>query len=174
LSASASQREADRSMAAGMDDYLGKPMQLAQMKAALERWLPAVASRAHAGIAAVATDDAPSPALDVRVLEGLIGNEPSVVSEFLRDFRSGTESTALKLRAAYADHDAAQAGEQAHKLMSSARAVGALQLGNLCERMAEAGRTRDTVILGRLWPVFELELGAVIACLDRLQASAAA
>jgi len=170
LSASASQREADRARTAGMDDYLGKPMQLAQLKAALDRWLPAVASRPHSGVEPIAMDGAPSPALDVRVLEGLIGSEPGVVREFLRDFRSGTESTALKLEMAYADHEVAQAAEQAHKLMSSARAVGAVQLGELCERMAEAGRTRDSVNLGRLWPLFELELGAVIACLDRLQA----
>lgn len=152
-----------------MDDYLGKPMQLAQLKAALDQWLPAVASRSQPGVEAVAMDGEPS-AVDVRVLEGLIGNEPGVVREFLRDFRSGTESTALKLQAACADHDAAQAVEQAHKLMSSARAVGALQLGQLCERLAAAGRTRDPAMLDTLWPVFEQELGAVIACLDRLQA----
>ena len=169
LSASASKREADRSRTSGMDDYLGKPMQLAQLKAALDRWLPAVASRPHPGIEAVAMDGAPS-AVDVRVLEGLIGHEPGVVREFLRDFRSGAESTALKLQTACADHDAAQAIEQAHKLMSSARAVGALQLGQLCERMAAAGRARDPAQLVKLWPVFERELGAVIACLDRLQA----
>ncbi len=46
LTANALKGEAERCRASGMDDYLSKPLRLADLKAALERWLPAAASMA--------------------------------------------------------------------------------------------------------------------------------
>jgi CheY-like chemotaxis protein len=40
LTANASTSDCDRCLAAGMDDYLAKPLNLPQLTAALSRWLP--------------------------------------------------------------------------------------------------------------------------------------
>ena len=61
--------------------------------------------------------------------------------------------------------DIAGAVAQAHKLKSSARTVGALALGDLCERIEAAGKAGDDEALGRLLPAFERESAMVAAWL---------
>ncbi|MCC2681997.1 MAG: multi-sensor hybrid histidine kinase [Nitrosospira multiformis] len=99
--------------------------------------------------------------VDVHILEQLVGNDPGVISEFLQDFRVSARKTADELRAAYQAGDAKTAGSIAHKLKSSARSVGALQLGELCAQMEQAGKAGDMTRLNELLPRFESELAAV-------------
>ncbi len=56
--------EAERCRAAGMDDYIGKPVQLARLQEVLQRWMPAAGSEAAAAPAdtAAAVDPRPWPA----------------------------------------------------------------------------------------------------------------
>ena len=160
--------EAEHCRASGMDDYLTKPLQLAALRAALERWLPAAQSSAYAGAKPYRRTPG-AKAVDVGVLEGLVGSDPAVVLEFLNDFRTSSARTAPALTAACSSGQPTRAGEQAHKLKSSARAVGALALGELCSQMEAAGRAGSTERLATLLPLFEKELGAVNAYLDSLK-----
>ncbi len=166
LTANALKGEAEHCRAVGMDDYLSKPVQLADLKATLAKWLPA----ADASPATPVTPAPPSPPsppsppagpVDVSVLEGLVGNDPAVISEFLRDFRSSSIRIAAELRAAYQVGQAAAVSAAAHKLKSSARSVGALALGELCAEMEQAGKAGDTGALAVLLPRFEAEMAAV-------------
>ena len=168
LSASTSKREADRYQTPDMDAFLSKPLQLADLKATLEKWLPRLANN-------LPLHNEPSPmsagghAVDLKVLERLVGDDPEVVREFLDDFRISATRIALELTAACTEHRAVSASEQAHMLMSSARAMGALALGDLCAEMERAGNAGDTGTLTTLLPTFEREFDAVIASLDALQ-----
>jgi HPt (histidine-containing phosphotransfer) domain-containing protein len=58
------------------------------------------------------------------------------------------------------------AGALAHKLKSSARSVGALLLGELCEEMERGGKAGDREALVMLLPKFEHELAKVERYLD--------
>ena len=109
---------------------------------------------------------ASTAALDVSVLAALVGDDPAVIREFLLDFRASATSIATELGAACAAGDAAQAQALAHKLKSSARAVGALALGELCAEIEQAGRSGGT--LAPLLARFEREMAAVAAYLDAL------
>jgi PAS domain S-box-containing protein len=167
LTANILKGEAQHCREVGMDAYLSKPLQLADLKAALETWLPAVASGTHTHVAAAPKADA-VPVVDVRALERLIGNDRPVILEFLNDFRISAAKIALELKAACTACQAVQASEQAHKLKSSARAVGAHALGELCAAMEEAGKAGSTETLLALLPRFEQELDAVNTFLDSL------
>ena len=100
----------------------------------------------------------------------LVGNDPEVISEFLRDFRASSDRIAAELRSACQAGQAQAAGAAAHKLKSSARSVGALALGELCAEMERAGKAGDMQALNALLPRFEAELGAVDTYIDSLQA----
>jgi CheY-like chemotaxis protein/HPt (histidine-containing phosphotransfer) domain-containing protein len=169
LTANACNGEPDLCRTAGMDDYLSKPLQLANLKTILETWLPAVAPGPQPRDVAVIHGVA-IRAVDVRVLERLVGNDPAIVLEFLSDFRITTARIAVDLIAACVDREALQASAQAHKLMSSARSVGALALGELCAEMETAGKAGNAGALATLLPLFEQEFDAVNAFLDTLQA----
>ncbi|HEX7441988.1 MAG TPA: ATP-binding protein, partial [Caldimonas sp.] len=136
LTANALKEEADRCRAAGMDEYLTKPVQVGTLEATLQRWLDGGAAAA----AWTAELSAPPPrrgergeAVDATVLPSLIGNDPARLSEFLLDFVAIAGTGATGLHSALAAGRVAQAGAVAHRLKSSARAIGAIHLGDLCE-----------------------------------------
>lgn len=169
LTANVFKGEADRCRLLGMDDYLGKPLQLAELKACLEKWLPAV------DIALPFKLETQSPAsaakvLDLSVLQNAIGNDPAVMLEFLRDFQSSASKIALELTRACEHHESQLAGQQAHKLMSSARAIGAAVLGALCAEIETTGKAGNLEMLTALLPLFEQEFDKVVATIDALLA----
>ncbi len=139
LTANAMKGEADRCRAAGMDDYLTKPVALPLLKASIERWLappPVTAAPAPEPPA----DPVPAGPVDLRVLASLIGSDPEMLQHFQADYLDHGRQQMDGLRAALDAHRLPEAGAQAHKLKSSSRSVGALALGDLCERLEAAAR----------------------------------
>lgn len=151
LTASTLQGEAERCRAAGMDDFLVKPLQLARLKAALETWLPGR-----------------TPVVDVSVLEALVGDDVGVILSFLQQFGTSAGLLGAQLKAACVKRQPAYAAAQAHKLKSAARTVGALGLGEVCSSI-EATDSADAQLA--LLPDFERELDAVIAFLEAYNAA---
>ncbi|MCX7168433.1 MAG: ATP-binding protein, partial [Rhodocyclales bacterium] len=161
--------EIENCQAAGMDELLVKPADLVQLKAVLRKWLPTGVAGSVDTLAAVS----PAPTLvpvDVSVLAALVGDDPATIREFLLDFRTSATSIAAELSAACAAGAAAQAEALAHKLKSSARAVGALALGELCAELEAAGKTGQAAALSGVWPRFEAEMAAVDTTLADLTA----
>ncbi|HET7060608.1 MAG TPA: Hpt domain-containing protein, partial [Nitrosospira sp.] len=74
-----------------------------------------------------------------------------------------------ELRNACEAGDAQAAGAAAHKLKSSARSVGALELGELSARMEQTGKAGDIKGLKALLPQFDAQLAAVDAYIDAQQ-----
>jgi PAS domain S-box-containing protein len=160
LTANALKDEATRCRAVGMDDYLSKPCRLADLQAMLEKWLPAVAE-SRPDLPVPPASDAPRGPVDVRVLEALVGDDPTVLQGLAQGFRASAAKAAAELRRACSAHRAAEAGAVAHKLKSSARAVGALALGELCAELEAAGKASQNAVLAALLPRFEAEMAAV-------------
>jgi PAS domain S-box-containing protein len=183
LTANALKGEAEHCRAAGMDDYLSKPAQLADLNAMIEKWLPLAAAvspsptvvpdsmslprtpiRGHPGRlrSGLRIESAMTTApVDVSVLKALVGDDPAMISELLQDFRLSATGIAAELRSACAAGQAGASSAAAHKLKSSARAVGALALGELCEEMEQAGKAGEVEALTVLLPRFEAEMAAV-------------
>ncbi|WP_157981472.1 ATP-binding protein [Cognatilysobacter tabacisoli] len=161
ITANALRGEAARTRAAGMDEYLTKPIQLAALRAALDRWLPLPAARPGPAPAAV-VDTPPTRALDLDVLRGLLGEGSDVVDEVLRDFGRGLAASAHELRAAFAEGDTVALGAIAHRLKSACRTVGALPMGDLCAELENAARRSDKSSLSHRLKLFD-------GALDELQ-----
>ena len=97
FTANALKGEAEHCRAVGMDDYLSKPVQLAHLKAILQKWLPAPGPthpvqplNPVAPVAASVASPAAQKPVEVSILEELVGNDPAVISEFLQDFRTSS------------------------------------------------------------------------------------
>jgi PAS domain S-box-containing protein len=179
FTANALKGEAERCKAIGMDDYLSKPVQLVQLKAMLKKWQPVMHSDPIAqaptdadGRVVTPLTEAPD-AVDIKVLAGLIGNEPAVIREFMNDFSSSSTQITDELRTTFAAGDTRATGALAHKLKSSARAVGAMALGELCAAMEQAGKANDAASLVLLLPRFEAELLRVNTFLHRFETTGA-
>jgi two-component system sensor histidine kinase/response regulator len=170
LTANALKGEAEHCRAVGMDDYRSKPAPLTELKAVLDQWLPA-APIARKGNNLSPTTAIPQPAaspvpVDVSALKMLVGDDPTTIHEFLQDFRASAAGITVELRTACAASHTKDAAAAAHKLKSSARAVGAAALGELCASIEEAGKAGDSGDLSRLLPRFDAEMAAVEVYLD--------
>jgi len=155
LSANALRGESERCFAAGMDDYLSKPTPLAALGAMMEKWLPR-----H--------EPAPTPPIDVAVLQAIVGADEQVTAEFLRDFRASAQRMSESLAVACAEHRTADATSAAHCLKSSASTVGAPRLAQVCAQIEAAGRAGETGVMAMLLPSFNAEVRAVEDYLDTL------
>ncbi|NLA69105.1 MAG: Hpt domain-containing protein [Gammaproteobacteria bacterium] len=82
---------------------------------------------------------------DLRALHDTVGDDPAVLGEIIGCFDTVATGMRAGLLRAAADRDAGAAALLAHSLKSSSRAVGALPLGSLCERLEAraAGGRRD-------------------------------
>jgi two-component system sensor histidine kinase/response regulator len=115
---------------------------------------------------AESADEAP---VDVSILESILGGNWQLVDEVLREFCDCAIALGRKLIECCGELKATEAAEIAHKLKSSARAVGALKLGELCEAIERAGNRTDMVECARLGSQFQAELAAVTLFLHGLQ-----
>jgi PAS domain S-box-containing protein len=156
FTANALKGEAERCRAIGMDDYLSKPVQLAQLKEMLKKWQPVMISTTFTPSVTVQT-----AAVDVKFLEALIGSDATVVREFLQDFLRTAIQIAMEMRLACQGQDALRTRASAHKLKSAARSVGAQILGDICSAMETAGKQGNSALLTTLLPQFEQELARV-------------
>jgi len=171
LTANALDGEAERCKAAGFDDYLTKPLPLTELKARLESWLPADASATPAAEEAAdggTTDRTVAVPVDLGALTRLVGDDPAEVRAFLRLYRQSTATVVAELQAAREHGDGRQVGAAAHKLKSSARAIGATTLADLCAALEAAGDLDRAERLEALWPSFDAALAAVDAHLASL------
>ncbi len=154
LTASALKGEAERCLAAGMDDYLAKPVPIATLATMLQRWLPHTASAPmDAGVAgnddatasaAPASDGFPQleeapPLLDYNALNDLSGGDEAETSAVLRDFLDATAQDLAQLAQAREDGDIPAIARQAHKIKGAARLVGAIELAHAAAELEAAG-----------------------------------
>jgi signal transduction histidine kinase/DNA-binding response OmpR family regulator len=131
VTAAASAEDRARCAEAGMDDYLTKPLQVAALAQALEKWL-AGAATAAAPIAAPAADNVPAADLmDFGRLEEFRefdDEDLSMTREVIALFRQDTPTRLEAVAAALAAHDREALATAAHALKGSAGNVGASAL----------------------------------------------
>ena len=140
LTAHALREEASRAKAAGMDDYLTKPVQIARLRAVLEKWLP-TDTAANAMSAPCEPDRADEVlVMDVEVLKEMVGDDASLVRELLSDYLEAAKAYVAQLREAFDAGDTRRMTDITHKLKSSSRSVGAMVMGDLCAELESASR----------------------------------
>jgi signal transduction histidine kinase/DNA-binding response OmpR family regulator len=148
LTASALKGERERCLAAGMDDYLSKPVRRPELMEALRRWLAggavAVPAPAPSPEAAPAFD---RPALDLEVINGLRGapgrGRPDLFRRLAPLYLSEAATTLASLLSAVGAGDATEASRLAHMLKSSSTMLGAARLAEMLRGIEMAGRASD-------------------------------
>jgi len=164
MTAGAMKEDRDLCLAAGMDDYVSKPVHLEQLRATIERWGECISGRARktAGPAAATTGRGPAvaPELPAALRELEDEGTPEVLAEVIDLFLASVPCTLADLQDAARRGDGRALKFAAHRLKGGSAAMSADRMAELCrelEAQADAaldGGTGDA--LAQLYAEFEV------------------
>jgi len=155
-------------LAAGMDDYIAKPIQLKLLADALARAAPALSRRRPlAPMPRRGDNPRDDPAkgntmtdedvLDMEQIEELISLDETrvVLAEFVGMFTAQAPARIAEIRAAVQEGDLARVASVAHSLKGASGNLGARLVAEVSKRLEHAGRSGDAAQM--LADVSELE-----------------
>jgi two-component system sensor histidine kinase/response regulator len=152
MTAHAMAGDREKCMAAGMDDYVAKPLRPDQVDQILDRWLPAVAGAPGDGAAAgnghvpaaAGDGDEPDP-IDEQRFGDLAREFPAAaVREVVVAFIDSTPPIIERVVLAAEGVDHAEVAAGAHRLKGGCLAVGAAALNDLASELEALGRDGAT------------------------------
>ena len=160
LTANAMKGEEARCLAFDMDAYLSKPIEMTQLNSLLVQWLVKEPIKPVLGFAEL-------PIFDPEILTRTIGNRPAHHERLLESFCISAQKNSKMLQQAGRENDHPCVGEVAHAQKAAARAVGAMYLGQICEKLefaVKSGNWHELQALLSEYPhAFDLTVSAVNA-----------
>ncbi len=165
LTAHAMQSDRDRCLAAGMDDFIAKPIRREQLHAALECWMPAKRTVVKIGPPESPPAGAAGGALDAELQANLRAWRAeageAVARDLLAVFLRNTRENVASLRAAVDAADFPAVERFTHGLKGSTATFGAMRLARAVRDVEAAMKSRSEAALPAL-------TGCVEACLRTL------
>ena len=138
ITANALEGEAERCLAAGMDDYLSKPVTIPELSSKLAQWLP----RAPSMATAQPVDEEAAP-VAMGILLDLADGDAEAAKAILGEFMESA-GTDLDGAAGSAEaRDAVGLARHAHRLKGSAAMIGAVALAKAASELEALARNRD-------------------------------
>jgi CheY-like chemotaxis protein len=160
MTATAQPDERERCLAAGMDDYLPKPVRIEALAGALTRWVPVAASEPlnetekslPQAIPEVRAEGDRAVVLDPTTLQRLKSlarmMEEAWFTRLLEKFQNDAVADISAMRQALAEGDWVGLSHTAHRLSGASLNIGAHEMGDTCRRLEELDRTQTSAAVG--------------------------
>ncbi len=145
MTARASGSDHQQCKAAGMDDFLTKPIEPEKLTPVLQKWIPAYSQ------IKVKPEEFPTlqetSMLDARTVQRLhhlaMQRDPAVLGELVRTFLKETKDRIAILRQAVSNQDMASLRETTHALKGASANIGATEMKTLCEILEQKSKTES-------------------------------
>lgn len=172
MTANVQQGEHDKCLAVGMDDFLAKPLKLANLRAALERWTESKAfaladSDRQAGTAPMVDKGSGNTPIDRGVLEELEENIGDAIKKMLDYTLTDLTHQLPRLEEAIINKKPAEWSEIAHSIKGMSMNIGARRLYSLCEELESRGKANSKDDVSDLLDDARLEVSLVCKALMR-------
>ena len=154
ITANALVADIEKCFAVGVDDVIAKPVELEDLRSALQKWVPDESRYSL-------PQDAPIPvdfilpggattigAIDFEVLAQSTGDKPDLHRSLLQSYGDALEDELGSIQQAFAWKNSEQIVDYSHKLKSSSSSLGITALAEVCEQL-ESGATQQ------IWPDLE-------------------
>lgn len=170
LTANAMQGDRERCIAAGMNDYISKPIRMEDLHEAFDRCPVKPQPQEAAG------EEAQTPVINFSVLDELIamlGNDVDFASGLINDFLEDGAELLVNIRGAYEGGNASELERAAHTLKSSSATFGANDAAQLCkqlESMGKQGRLDDPeapTLIAALEAMFKVVSSELVSYINR-------
>ncbi len=171
MTANALDGDRERCLAAGMDDYIGKPIRQQTLSAVIDRWTGGSGSNSqpaesHSGAALTGTDKV----IDSRVIAELRALPSPADTDFFNHlidlFNTETPVRLAAMSGALAAGNADALMHEAHALKGSSGHLGATRMHALCEILEDQGRAGSVTGAPALLSVLEEEFARVRKALE--------
>ncbi|MBA2956431.1 response regulator [Nocardioides sp. MAH-18] len=175
MTAAAVEGERERCMAAGMDDFLTKPVDPRALAAVLEQWVGAGQAVAERRTLPLVTEDSsPLDGLALERLDELRDLDPgntAYLDRAIGNFVANTPATLASIREAMADGDAHALKQVSHKLAGGALNLGVMAAGRTAQEIELVADTGSTDGAATLVDELERHLAEGRAALQAYQAT---
>jgi CheY-like chemotaxis protein/HPt (histidine-containing phosphotransfer) domain-containing protein len=146
--ANALRGEAEICFAAGMDDYISKPVEMSALRTKLDHWLPLpdqdrYPSDVPPDARRMFSQMKQAPLLDAAVLHEITGGDANLEREVFRRFLAENIKDVAELQRAAETRDALQVTDAAHRIRGASKTIGAAALAEVCARIEGSARAND-------------------------------
>lgn len=168
VTANAMQGDRERCLAAGMDDYLSKPIKLEELRTALARWAtaPPTETVSERQPPVPITTDPTRGIFDPAKMYQNIGNDNELFAQLICLFLDRHQTMLTEIRTALADADSSAVERAAHTFKGTAGNLCASEVGLTASRLEAVGRLNTLHDAAPVYAQLELEVARLVRVLE--------
>lgn len=168
VTANAMQGDRERCLAAGMDDYLSKPIKLDELRTALARWAidPPANVISEKQQPTQTTTDPTRGIFDPAKMYQNIGSDNDLFAQLIRLFLDRHRAMLAEIRTALANADSSAVERAAHTFKGTAGNLCASEVGLSAGRLEAVGRLNALHDAPPIYAQLELEVARLVRVLE--------